>query len=264
MFSQLPTFNPLTTVKKGRDYVDTLSNKYIVKPKNAKGIGGFVFDYEGETRFNLQAEITDHFTEDNTSIQDHIAIKPLRMMLRGFIGELILKAPQGLLGALNLLQNRLTTVPAYLGNYTPQMIGKVQNVITQATSVVNTIDQSISRVKNIVGLFDKSAPAVTKQEKAYLTLQSLYFTKQIMLVETPYGVFNNMVIESLIFIQPEETKNWSDISVTLKQMNFARTETVKSNKKLNRRMKQAQPVIDKGKTQGTPATQSVLFGFFGH
>lgn len=262
MFTEVPQTNPWS-IPRGRAYVDGLANKYIVKPKNAKGIGGFLFDHEGETTLRLQAEITDHYAEDNTVINDHVALRPLRMNLRGFIGELVFQQPQGVIGALNLIQNKLTTIPAYIGNYTPQMIGKVQNVITQATNVVNTVDQSISRVKNIVGLFGKSTPAITKQEKAYLTLQSLYFTKQIVLVETPYGVFNNMIIDSLVFVQPEDTKSWSDISVTLKQVNFVRTETSVSNKHINRRHDQIAPVVKQGSTQGTTKPISYAVGLLG-
>src|SRR5260221_4663943 len=47
----------------------------------------FIFDYEGEQSLSLEADITDHFIEDNTSIQDHIALKPVRITTHGFIGE---------------------------------------------------------------------------------------------------------------------------------------------------------------------------------
>lgn len=250
--------NPITTVQNGRAYLDNLANKFIVKPKNAKGIFGFVFDYEGDSTLQYNVQITDHYAEDNSVINDHIAIQPLRMVLRGFISELVLKAPSGILGSLGSIQNKLTTVPAYLGDYTPGALAKIQKAITKTTNVVNTIDQSIARVKNVVGLFKKATPAITKQEKAFLELQSLMFSKFPMLVETPYGVFNNMVIEGITFIQDENTKSWSDISVSLKQMNFVKTATANPDKNANRFMQQSQSITDKGKTQGKSIAASVV------
>ena len=58
--------------------IDSLK-QYVVTPLNAFGVGGFVFDSEGDTTVNLSADITDHYLEDNTSVQDHIAIKPKRV-----------------------------------------------------------------------------------------------------------------------------------------------------------------------------------------
>jgi hypothetical protein len=254
-------FNPLTAVDNGRKYLDTLANKYVVKPKNSKGIFGFVFDYEGEATARLQAEITDHYSESNTVLNDHIALRPLRITLRGFVSELMLLKPQGLLGALAAIQNKLTTVPAYLQKYTPGAIATIQKAITKATNVVNTIDQSIARVKNIVGLFSKSAPPVSKQEKAYIQLQSLFFARSPMLIETPYGAFGNMVIESLSFVQDETTRTWSDISVGLKQINFVQEAQSTPDKNVNRRAQQDQAPIDKGKTQGKSLAASFVDAF---
>lgn len=259
--TEIAKLNPLTSIDNGRKYLDTLANKYVVKPKNSKGIFGFVFDYEGEASARLQAEITDHYSESNTVLNDHIALKPLRVTLRGFISELVFLKPQGLLGALGSIQNKLTTVPAYLGKYTPGGIAKIQKAITQTTNIVTRIDQSIARVKNIVGLFSKAAPQKSKQEKAYAQLQSLYFARSPMIVETPYGIFGNMVIESLAFVQDDITKTWSDISVALKQINFVQEAQGTPDKNVNRHAQQAQGPIDKGKTQGKSLAASFVDAF---
>lgn len=259
--TESPRFNPLTTVDNGRKYLDTLANKYVVKPKNAKGIFGFVFDYEAEANARLQAEITDHYSESNTVLNDHIALRPLRITLRGFISEVVALPPQGLVGALDAIQNKLTTVPAYLGKYTPGAIATIQKAITKATNVVNTIDQSIARVKNIVGLFSKAAPPIPKQERAYIQLQSLFFARSPMLVETPYGSFSNMVIEALSFTQDEATKTWSDITVGMKQMTFVQEAQNTPDKNANRNAQMVQGAVDKGKTQGKSLAASFVDAF---
>lgn len=253
----------LQTVQNGRSYLDNLANKFVVKPKTAKGIGGFVFDYEGDTSLQIQADITDHYAENNTAVQDHIAIHPIKLTLKGFVGELVLQKPTGLLGALEQIQNRLTTVPAYLGKYTPGAVATVQKVLTTATNTVNTIDQSLARVKNIVGLFDNSVLGRTNQAKAYNKLQSLMVTKQLMLVETPYGTFNNMAIESLVMTQDESTKYWSDIAVTLKRINLVAVQTSTIDFRSGRNVQQSQAPVDKGSTKGTPENVSIAYKVFG-
>lgn len=253
----------LQTIQNGRNYVDGLANKFIVKPKNAKGIGGFVFDYEGETNLTIQADITDHYNEDNTAVQDHIAIHPIKLTLRGFVAELVLKPPQGILGALSSIQNRLTTVPAYLGKYTPGGLATIQKALTKTQNTVNTIDQSLARVKNIVGMFDKTAPGRSAQEKAYNKLQSLMVTKQLVFVETPYGTFNNMAVESLVLVQDELTKQWSDIVVTMKRMNFVSINTATVDFRDGRNVQQAKDPTSKGSTKGTPENVSIAYKLFG-
>ena len=57
--------------------------------------------------------------------------------LRGFVAELVYKPNDGVLGAINSIQNRLTTVPAYLGKYTPGSLATIQRAATQASNVGN-------------------------------------------------------------------------------------------------------------------------------
>jgi len=242
-----------------RAYVDGLANKFIVKPKTVTGIGGFVFDYEGETNVSIQADITDHYLETNEPVQDHIAIHPIKMTLRGYVAELVQLKPTGLLGALEQIQNRLTTVPAYLGKYTPGAISTIQKAISKTQNTVNTIDQSLARIKNIVGLFSKSVQGRTNQERAYNKLQSLMVTRQLMFVETPYGTFNNMAIESLVLVQDDTTKMWSDITVTMKRMNFVDIQTSTLDFRSGRNGPQSQGTVNQGATSGTPVDSSVLF-----
>lgn len=254
-----PVKSGLESVQNGRNYLDTLANRFVVKPKTVRGIGGFVFDYESETTVQLQADITDHFAENNTSIQDHIAQRPARINLRGFVAELAVKAPEGLHGLFTAIQSKLGVVPAYLGDYTPQALQKVQAVLTQTQSVVNRIDQGLARVKNIVQVFDNSAPEPTKQAKAYAQLEALYLSKQVFVVETPYKMFDNMVIESLSISQDETTRDWSDISVGLKQVRFAEVRLVADDGTFaSRTAAQRAAVADKGKTKGQEVSVSAL------
>lgn len=241
-----------------RDFVDQMVNKYVVKPKNAKGIGGFVFQYEGSSEARQQAEITDHFSEDLSPINDHIAIRPFRLTLRGFVAELIMKKEQGLVGALDAIQNRLSTVPAYLGKYTPTQLAKIQGIVTKAQNVTAQFDQTLARVKNVVGLFDKSIPGTTEQQHAWFKLNALFASRKPLFVESPYGIHPNMIIETLAFIQPEDTNGWSDITVTLKQIRVVDIN-VRPVVYRNRSEIQRAPAVDNGSTKGKVVPKSLLY-----
>lgn len=277
--SDLPA-SGLGQIENGKGYLDSLATKYVVRPKTAKGIAGFVFDYEGETRLRQEATSTDHFAEDNSSIQDHIAIRPVRLTLRGFVSELAVTPTNGILGALNVIQSKLNVLPAYLGKYTPQALNVVNGALTQAQSVVNQVNQGLARAKNIVGLLadplGRKPPGKTKQELAYAQLSALGFpdpnasvsgsgpinnTPHIFVVSTPYKVFDNMMLETLDMVQDEATKFWSDVTVTLKQMRFAETSSIPNllSNFSGRAGQQIQPQTDKGKTPGTPAQASLLY-----
>ncbi len=247
----------------GNNYLNTIANKFIVKPKTASGIGGFVFDYEGEDTVTYQADITDHYLESNDAVQDHIAQRPARIVLRGFVSELVSKQPAGIVGALNTIQNKLTAVPAYLGKYTPGAIAAIQRGITTAQTTVDRINLGLAKVQNIVGFLPGAAPHKSKQQKAFAQLTALWQSRQVFTVETPYRYFDSMVIETLSFVQPEETRDMTDISVTLKQMRFVQVASVSNIDTFGGRAAvQRQPQAAQGKTQGTPVPRSILFRAF--
>ena len=100
-----PTFsnpwNPVSDISQGRNYLDTLANNFILKPATNKGINGYVFSVAAETTATADTDITDHYTEYNNFFQDHAALRPIEITLRGFAAENVLPAPQGVTGVLS-------------------------------------------------------------------------------------------------------------------------------------------------------------------
>ena len=50
-------------------------------------INGFLFDIVGKIQHDLDSDSTDHYVEDNTAVQDHIALKPEKITLVYYHGE---------------------------------------------------------------------------------------------------------------------------------------------------------------------------------
>jgi hypothetical protein len=74
--------------------LSTLERQAIVRPNDPpEGIAGFLFDIPEEEEINLRSEITDHYVEDNTAIQDQIALKPDEVTVRGLVAEIVSLQP---------------------------------------------------------------------------------------------------------------------------------------------------------------------------
>lgn len=265
--------NPLNMVTSARKVADGIAS-LILRPANAKGLTGFIFDYEGDTVVTHVSDITDHYTEQNTFVNDHAAQKPARITLRGYVGELVANPDTGVLGVINTLQSKLTTLPAILGKYTPSVVQKIQGLATDATNVVNKVDNVISRAQNAVGLIigQGSVPAVTKQQTAYQQLYLLWQANAVFTLDTPFNYFKSVIIESMTFVQDENTKEWCDITVIVKEVRFIGTDNsgglspqLAAQTLADRAAQQGQSQSNQGSASGVsvPFTQ-IDFKSFGH
>ena len=153
--------------------------------------------------------------------------RPIEVTLTGFHGELLFERPSGIAGAAQQLQNRLETVEAYLGERTPGFVQQTQDVVNQTQNAITTINQTIDRVQNVVGLFEGPVSLEeTRQGQAYAQLNTLRKNKIPVTLQTPWTYFDNMIITNISFIQPENSADISEISVTLKEFRVAETRTV--------------------------------------
>lgn len=243
-------------------YLDNSANT-IVRPKSAKGISGFLFDIPERESIDLSSEITDHYTENNRYINDHEIKKPIVLMLSGLIGELVFNPPEGLEGTLSEINNRLGTVDAYLGDLTPGFVQAAETVTVAAESAISKINQSIDRLQNVVDFFEGEGIETTAQEKAYNSLYSLWQSSTLLTVQTPWDYFIDMRITNIGFAQDADTKEISNISVSLKQLRFADVEKTDFNNYIDtpREEVQIEDTEDIGKIQGR--TESFLFSAVG-
>ena len=256
--------NTVSGINDAQGYLDG-SNSAVLRPKSAQGIGGFVFDIPDTESLQLQSDITDHFTESNSFLNDHIVRKPIILTLTGFVGELVFRAPAGILGAVQELDNRLETVEAYAGDLTPGEVQTAQRIIGQTQSAISAINQTLDKVENVVGLFDGEEAGLTLQQKAYNALFSLWKEYSVVTVQTPWRFFRSMAIQSVSFTQNAESEEMSDISVTLKEMRIADIKTVDFDQDQFPPAVQIQETDeeDQGIIRGEDKNESFLFSAFG-
>ena len=101
-----------------------------------------------------------------------------------------------------------------------------------------------------------------RQKYAYAKWQYLWATKQLCFVETPWGTFKNMAIQSIGFTQDEDTKHISNIFITFKQINKVAVKYEQfDSKNFNSSVASAQhsEMVEMGKTQGKAPDESLLY-----
>lgn len=321
--------------------VSTLQNKAIVRPDNPpRGIAGFLFDIRQEETIELNSDITDHYVEDNTAIQDQVALKPEMITLRGLVAELsthsptpepfitppdplpanIPMMPEPSAGTLATLVNSVVTQNVQNGalqvlsgvsprdaisgifNTTKQQTvagirNKVSNAAnfairtlidpTNASSLLQTAKQLPQAAQNAVqslktlipkslgsifgalktpttpaskqllssaktadsddvnSLFEAykarqtTPPNQSLQTSAFLYFYGLWQNRAQFSVETPWGLWNSMSIQSLRANQPEETKDATDFTIVFKKIRFAQNVKVQVGQLSGRLVAQA-------------------------
>lgn len=236
----------------------------IVSPKHAEGINGWVFDIPKSEQVRLSSDITDHYMENNSFVNDHIVDRPIEITLSGFVGELVWKKPTGFGADLNFFSGSLSVVDAYLGDYSPQELQKQQNLLGEIQKNNNFVKQIVQKTTNIVKSFSGDGQSKTLQQVAYNELKALKDNRSLLKVQTPFAYFENMLIQEITFVQGEDSNSYCDISITLKEARFAEISVVSFDEDLlpSRNQQQDTKESDNGTIKGTDDDDDLLINLY--
>lgn len=211
----------------------------------------FLFNQEGENIAESSSEITDHYVENNTAIQDHIALKPLMISVQGFVGELIsdqLDFAPGLDEGLNYIEGKLTPLSQYAPDFTNDVL-RFRNTATRIAQTTELIKDTVENVKE--GLNS------TQQQDAFNLFYSYQQNRILFTVQTPWAVFTDMALENIRTIQNDETRFMTSFELSFKQMNFVRTSKIEPDSSVSefdgRSLAQSRPELETG--QSIPTTE---------
>lgn len=242
--------------------------QYIVMPRNEYGVDGFIFDIFGDESVSLSSEITDHTIEDNSKIQDHITLKPKKIMLRGYVGEVVYRDTNIFSGIAQKLNEKLSFLDAFAPTAASQAQQTITSIANKANMFVDTVKEAVNNQLGAWSLIENNPLFQTKQEQAFQYFSKLWENKVLVSVQTPFEYFENMAIESVFALQHENSKHISDFGITLKQITKAQVKIVAYNpskdnvlksksetKELQgRASQQASPVAQIGRMQGQQTT----------
>lgn len=252
----LPIADSITTFSNNLAFISSATKQAVVKPQNFEGIAGFLFDIPKREEINLSADITEHYIENNTVINDHIALKPETLTLEGFVGELKFKSNRSL-PILGGVVDKLNLIDGFFPDITTQ----ANQLYTQTENALNVANQAKKNTENIYGLFNDldSSSKETKQAKAFYFFYALWQSREVFTVDTPWHVFTNMFIIDLKAMQ-EENNYLTNFSVTLKKIRFA--ENIQVKQRQGRNGQQNSKISNNGKTKGKTKPVSFLRGLF--
>lgn len=189
----------------------------LSKPNKA-GVSGYVFDIIGTEEMLIDSDITDHFIEDNSAIQDHIALRPERFVLSGYVGELRNLLPNSFLGFLTTAQSLGT-----IFDFAPDFPKQATQIYNEISDVAAKVGEVYNQAANIYEIFFQKSTTENRQQEAFQYFYNLWLSRQLCEVETPYGILKNVAIESIRVKQDEETRLVSDFSITFKKIRTTRT-----------------------------------------
>ena len=243
----------------------------IVRPTNPpNGIGGFLFDIPGDEEIRLRSQITSYFLEDNTPVQDNLALEPMKITLRGMVAELALGIPTN--GPAATIANPLPLQPAMQPGMTDsqqQAYAAQQAATAQANQQGQDAAAQAGTSQSLYQYYQANNgtnASVTKQTAAFLYFKALWSGQQLISVETPWGIVNNCAILDMRVVQSEKSKYVSDFTITFQEFRFAGEATITAGNLAGRTALQLAPTTqdgNAGQTAPTAGQISTLYSIFG-
>lgn len=257
----------LSTIKKET----AVSNKYVIATRLMKksvnigeaivefashtGIAGFKFNLPKREQVKMQSEITDHYTDANNAIQDHIARKPITITMNGLQGEYFY--------SVNPFEDTLaqiTPILALVKQFIPKLPDRTKNFLadkyksitgkTETPELLKTGDTKtdINRI-DVFALFQDLYKLKSAQTRAFLFFEALWKSEALFTVETTWKRYDNMVIMDLTPVR-DENADITDFTVTFKQMHFAVTKITNLENYTGRTRQELSAVANKGVDKG--------------
>ena len=279
----------------GVDMEVIASNAAYVTPDTAPhGIGGFLFSIVTDDAVELQSDITDHYTENNLSMQDHIALAPERITVSGLVGDI-----ESNTSAYNDDAEKLAmeaemkavpdaVLPPDLPKPTPTRRGQSTTRINEqkrktynafASSCIKAASDKVAAKQKRMwaapematgatawGWYNakkKKDPSTSPQVYAFGFFQMAWRSRMLFTVETPWGTFDKMAIEKMSARQGGDTRFISEFSLTFKRIRTAKTIATRIVA-IGRAANQTAPTTNAGQantpTIDHPAEQTVATG----
>lgn len=249
----------------------------VVNILGATGIAGFKFHIPQTEEVKMESDITDHYTDINTPVQDHIALKPVTITLTGLVGDYFYSINK-IEDYVALITPTLTLVSEFMNQENPivkQLKSKWDNskLVTSWNSFINNTPQELNidyndprystqllgtnkfnfNALDVFSLFQQLYKLKSAQTRAFLFFEALWKSRLPFSVETTWKRYDNMVVQS---VQPKRDNNAdiTEFSITVKQINttFSRVETPEEYS--NRYDQQISTPIDKGEIKGEKIT----------
>lgn len=204
-----------------KDFIDSATKKAsALLGVSDYSLGGFLFDVVKDNQTTLNSEITDHYAEDNLTVQDNVALKSPEVLVKGFVGEWVYK--QSLTDKVLQKYGQSLNI---VNQYAPKLSSFANKAFQKAQQTSNLLDTTTKSVESLYRMFRNVGLGDSAQTRAYAFFELAWENRMAIKIQTPYRVLDNMYIQTFKAIQGGETKDYSDFEITLKQIRVTSTTT---------------------------------------
>lgn len=237
----------------------------IVSIFSNTGIAGFKFHVPESEQVKMQSEITDHYIDTGSAVQDHIARRPVVITLRGYQGEYYYTVHP-----IENMISKVVPVMSLVKQFKPKLAPVTERIKKRReeqpliqlskdgkkytkTYENKIFDKEFNSI-DLFKLFQDLYKLKSAQTCAFYFFQALWESEALFSVETRWKRYDNMIIQDVTPLG-DNNADITDFSVSFKQISIT-TSKVESIKNVAGRLKeQAAQVtkkgIDKGKEVNT-------------
>lgn len=231
--------NSLTNIA---DLASTAGDMFLVAPEKLQ-TEVYIFDTRGDEEVTLESDITDNWVEGNSTMQDHIGLKPETITLTGYVGELNTTPrteEQAVFETTSYINQAVAPLVPQLTAQSQEIFNRMQETYDVYNKANSTVDRIEKTLKNI-----PVPEEASRQQQAFGKFYEMWKTRQLSTIYTPFGAYNSMAIEKITAKQNEDSCWISEFSVTFKKVRIAATIYVEK-KKAGRTAKTLSKEVDKG------------------
>ena len=226
---------------------DVLQGITIVPSKAGLTAGGYSWDFSirKDEEIRLKSDITDYFIETNDAIQDNIALRPIEFTVDGIVGEKEEYSTKVEEVISEYYISPISALGAYLPSYAREVTSAILQVIpliNQAIGILNEVAEADRTVLKFLNL-DRKADEYKKQKEGLMFLLSAWASRELFTVDTPYAQLDNCAILNLTYRQPEESRTYSEVSITFKQLKMI--GQISEKPKFEDKTQEYQDILDK-------------------
>lgn len=252
----------INTIENAISTTTNVVNKAVIRPLGAFGILGFTFPIPKREIIDDGSDVTDHVSQNREFITDNITQKPLKIILMGSVGNLIYRYKRQTINAgLQQIANKISAIVEYGGDLTTGTIQLIKQTYGANALTLNEYSKILIDAGNLWTALKNAIPFTNEQTQAVRFLQTIKSIGLIMSVQTPWGYYQNMVIENITNESLEDTYDSTDIQIEFKQVNFIDAQfqsTSNPDNMQGRVAQQSQSPNPQGTTRTRPANKDTI------
>jgi hypothetical protein len=191
-----------------------------VSDKQNIGIGGFTLDVriKEEVVQTLNAPTTP--LEDGSFANDHIVVNPLTLQIEGEVSEI--KFEQNLISDIyKRTIGAVGVVNRYLPTRTQSQVNRVVALANDTRASIRKAEALVKDGRQLLDLFGNKASKKSTQELFIDQMEKLQLGKQLISIQMPFRVYDNMVVTSFTVYKDNISGNYLNYKITAQQVRFA-------------------------------------------